>query len=325
MKMVMRGIRRRTPLAWIVGLALTGLLPLPQAAAQNFIQITTGTTGGTFYPAGIALANLIADNLDVRASAISSAGSVENVDLLRNGEANMAFIQIDVAQDAIAGRKTFEGNGYPDMVLLTPLFRSVDHLVVTTNSGIDSLEDFKGHRIAVGRAGSGTLLTSEALLQSAGMTLDDIQPDYIGQGEALDALKNGMIDGAPISGGTPVGALTEALTVAGDRLKILQMTPEQQESFVETTGWKVPDTIPAGVYPGQDEPIRTTAHLAMLMVPKDFSNDLAAQILDLIYDHIDELRGAHAVYNSVSREGSSQVAKRVDLPMIEAAQEFFSD
>ena len=305
-------------------IAATSFVTNSASADVSFINIATATTGGSFYPAGIAVANLISDNLEITASATSSAGSVENVTLLENNEANMAFIQINVVQDALAGVNDFEGEAFTGMEILTPMFRSVDHFVVSRDSGIETVDDFAGKRIAVGRAGSGTVVTSEAFLEAFDMTFDDIVPDYIGQAEALTALQNGLIDGAPISGGTPLSAVAEAMTTAGDRLEIYNMSAEEQEAFVTSSGWKVSHTIPAGTYEGQDEDVHTTAHLALLMVPSDFPEDLAENIVSLMFDEVETLRSAHGVFGTFDRESSIEALQQLsDMPVNAGARRYF--
>jgi uncharacterized protein len=299
----------------------------PAQAAEydvNFINVATATSGGTFYPAGIALAKVISDNLEVRAAAISSAGSVENVSLLRNGEANMAFVQIDVAQDAIAGRNAFDGNQYEDMVMLSPMFSSVDHVVLSTDSGVGSLADLEGKRVAAGRPGSGTLLSTQAVLASAGMTLDDVAVEYLGQSEAIAALQNGVIDATLVSAGAPASSVTEALTVSGDKLEIYSMTEEERTRVLENIDWKIPFTIPAGTYPGQESALETTAHMALLMVPKDFPDDLAHDVLEAMYGNLDDLSGMHSIFRAVTREGNAAAFKSLKVPAHAAAQEFFT-
>lgn len=305
-------------------IAATSFAARDASADVSFLNIATATTGGSFYPAGIAIANLISDNLDVTASATSSAGSVENVTLLENNEANMAFIQINVVQDALDGINDFDGEAFTGMEILTPMFRSVDHFVVNRDSGIDTAEDFADKRIAVGRAGSGTIVTSEAFLEAFDMTIDDIEPDYIGQSEALTALQNGVIDGAPISGGTPLSAVSEAMTTAGDSLEIYSMSPEEQEAFVTSSGWKVSHTIPAGTYEGQDEDVNTTAHLALLMVPSDFPEDLAEDIVSLMFEEVETLRSAHGVFGTFDRDSSIEALEQLsDMPVNAGARQYF--
>lgn len=303
---------------------VVGLAAPASAQEVKFINLATATSGGTFYPAGIALTKLLSDKTDMRASAISSAGSVENVSLLRNEEVNMAFVQIDVAQNAIAGKGPFEGDGFEGMAMLSPLFSSADHILVADDSGIESLADLKGKRIAAGRPGSGTLLSTQAVLASQGLTLDDINVEYLGQSEAIAALQNGIIDATLISAGIPATSVTEAVTVAGDKFHVYSMTEEEREQVLENITWKIPFTVPAGTYPGQDEDIETTAHMALLMVRDDFPAASAKTILETMYGNLDDLRGMHAIYNSVTPEGNAKAFAALKVKKLPAAEEFFS-
>lgn len=303
--------------------AVMGLSVPAMAQDVKFLNLATATSGGTFYPAGIALTNLLSDKTDMRASAISSAGSVENVSLLRNGEVNMAFIQIDVAQNAIAGRGPFEGDQFDGMAMLTPLFSSVDHILVAKSAEIETLVDLKGKRIAAGRPGSGTLLSTQAILASVGLTLDDIQVEYLGQTEAIAALQNGIIDATLVSAGIPATSVTEAITVAGDKFDIYRLSEDEQAEVLKNITWKIPFTVPGGTYPGQDEDYLATAHMALLMVPSDFPESTATAILEAMYGNLEELGGMHAIYNRVTLEGNAKAFGQLDVKKLPAASAFF--
>ena len=61
---------------------------------QRTYVLTTGTTGGTFYPVGVALSTLVSARAEEGFSltAISSAGSMENIKLLRDNQAQFGLI-----------------------------------------------------------------------------------------------------------------------------------------------------------------------------------------------------------------------------------------
>ena len=83
--------------AAIAALALTmGASPALHAQEADYI-LATASTGGTYYPVGVALATLVKVKLQpgqgIGMSAISSAGSAENISLMRDGEAQFGILQ----------------------------------------------------------------------------------------------------------------------------------------------------------------------------------------------------------------------------------------
>jgi len=294
-----------------------------QAADLKFINIATASTSGSYYPAGLAISKLINDNLDIRASAQSSAGSVENVSLLRNQEANMAIIQNNVVRDALNGTGTFEGKAFTKMAVLCPLFTNTDHIVVRADAGIASLADAKGKKWAIGAPGSGTLLSNEAVLSGGGLMLDDVEGEHIGQTEALAALQNGIIDGADVVSGVPYSQLNQTLLSAGGRLTVYSMTPDEQKAVVENSGWKAPAEIPANTYRDQPKPILTVSHMALVMVPADMPEDVAYDILKLMNEHVADLRKAHGAFNTFDLVKAPEQLKALKLPVHPGAKRFF--
>ena len=80
---------------------------------NQFLTIATASTGGTYYPIGVGMGNLWSEKLKdqgIKATGQSSAGSVENIDLLQKGEAQLAILQGLIGAQAFAGKGNFEGN-----------------------------------------------------------------------------------------------------------------------------------------------------------------------------------------------------------------------
>ncbi|MBE0531434.1 MAG: TAXI family TRAP transporter solute-binding subunit [Rhodospirillales bacterium] len=309
-------------LSMVAAVLALSIASTAQAADVKFVNIATASTSGSYYPAGLAISKLINDNLKVRASAQSSAGSVENVSLLQNREANMAIIQNNVVRDAMDGKGTFEGKAYKDMAVLCPLFTNTDHIVIRAGSDIKSLADIKGTRWAVGAPGSGTLLSNEAVLSGANLTLKDVQAEHIGQTEALAALQNGIIDGADVISGIPYSQLDQARMSSGGRLVIYSMTPEEQKAVVENSGWKAPVKIPANTYRDQPNPILTVSHLALIMVPSDLPEQLAYDILKLMHEKTGVLRKAHGAFSTFDLSAAPEQLEALKLPVHPGAKRF---
>ena len=292
-------------------------------ADLKFINVTTASTSGSFYPSGMAIAKLINDKVGVRASAQSSAGSVENVSILKNKEANIGIIQNNVVKAALTGTGVFEGKKFDKLRVLAPLFVNTDHVIISSDSKINSLADIKDKRWAVGAAGSGTLLSNKAILTGGGLDVDDVKAEYLGQTEAMAALQNGIIDGANLTSGVPFSQLEQLFLSAGDRVKIYSMTPEEQNNVVKRSGWKAPMTIPANTYKNQPKDILTVSHLALIMVTTDFPDDLAFDILTAMKDNVDELKKAHGAFRSFDLYNAKAKIEALGLPMNGGAKKFF--
>lgn len=281
-------------------IAGAALLAASTAQAQDvsFINIATASPAGSFYPSGIAIAQLISDELGIRASAQSSAGSLENVDLLRNNEATIAMINNNVAIYSFHGTHDFEGDPFPELRVLAPLFVNVDHILVAKASDIKDITEVAGKRWAFGPPGSGTLLSNLDILDTFGIGPDDTSAEYIAQNDAINALANGLIDGGSVLSGVPFAAVHEALTTSGDSIELLSLTEEQAQQILDHSGWKVPYVIPAGTYPGQDEDIQTVSHLSLIMTTTDLPEDVAYDIVATMFENVDRLREAHSAFQT---------------------------
>lgn len=78
---------------------------------KQFLNIATGGTAGTYYPLGGALAELLNQNIKgMNASAQSTGASVANVNMLKDGSVDIAFIQNDIAYYAANGKEMFKDN-----------------------------------------------------------------------------------------------------------------------------------------------------------------------------------------------------------------------
>ncbi|MBI5251095.1 MAG: TAXI family TRAP transporter solute-binding subunit [Desulfomonile tiedjei] len=121
------------------------------------LRFATGQTGGWYDKYG-ALFKQDAPSIDVKT--ITTTGSLENLKLLSEGQADMAIVQSDVL--AIADKKL---SGKDLITEQSSLYVEYAQLLANRDSGIKSVQDIDPAKnfVYVGPKGSGTALTWEAL------------------------------------------------------------------------------------------------------------------------------------------------------------------
>lgn len=126
------------------------------ADKPKFMSIVTGGTGGTYYPLGGSFAEIISDATGIDTNAEVSGASAENMNTLKDGNAEIAFSQTDIASYAQDGKLMFEGAAVDNVSAIGTLYPETIQIVTTAKSGIKSVEDLKGKKVSIGAPGSGT-------------------------------------------------------------------------------------------------------------------------------------------------------------------------
>jgi TRAP transporter TAXI family solute receptor len=304
------------------------------AHAQDTRQyiLATATTGGTYYPVGVALATLTKVKLEpsegIAMSAISSAGSGENVKLLRENQAQFAILQGLFGAWAANGTGMLEAEGpQPHLRSISMLWVNVEHFVVTNDmvdSGtVDDLQEFNGAPFSIGARNSGTEGSGRTILQGLGIDPDEeFDVAYMGYTPTAEALQNGTVKGANLPGGVPVSAVAQAFAAMSGNLTILSFTEDQiAQANSEFDLWP-PYEIPAGTYPGQDEPVMTVAQPNFLAVREDVPADDVYLITKTMYENLPFLQNIHAATKDMALE---KAITGLPVPLHPGAARFYEE
>lgn len=286
----------------------------------RFINIATGGTSGTYYPLGGAMADIFSRNIEgVNASAQSTGASVANVNMLRNNEAQVAFVQNDIAYYAVNGVEMFEGSQYDGLRGLATLYPETVQIITLADKNINSIADLKGKRVAVGAPGSGTEANARQILGAAGITYDDITVQYLSFGEAASNLKDGNVDAAFVTAGFPTAAVQDI--AASRNVKLISLTDDIIASLTAGYPFYVETIIPSGTYPNQGEDVKAVSVMAMLAVSGDLDEELVYNMLDVLYSHTDRLAAAHPVGEQIKKETATA---GMSIELHPGAQKFFA-
>ena len=238
----------------------------PRSNSQ-FISIATGGSGGVYYPYGGGLAKILNDGLPrVRATAEVTAASVDNLKLIRDGRADIAFTLADTLDDAVKGRGAFDGRPVP-AASLAVLYSNYTQIVTLASSGIRRVADLRGHTVSTGSPGSGTEVTAFRLLSAAGLDpAKDVRRQGLGASESADALKDGKIDAFFWSGGLPTAAIQDLSHTPGIAIRLVPsadllpaLRRDHGDLYFELR-------IPAGAYPGVDVDVPVVGVANVLVV-----------------------------------------------------------
>jgi len=306
--------RRAFLRAAIATAAMAGFsVPLGAKSTRSYL-LGTGTTGGTYYPVGVAIATLIKVKLQPKAgiamSAITSAGSGENLKLLREDQVQFAILQGLWGAHAKAGTGPLAGQG-PQKYLrgISMLWPNVEHFIVRSKyaaSGtVADLSALAGKGFSIGKRNSGTEGSNRHIL--AGLGLDPeaaFNLAYLGYGPSADALINGKIAGMSTPAGPPVAAVTRAFAALGEDITLLSFTPRQVRRANAGFALWTPYTLRAGTYPGQGREVGTIAQPNFLAVRADVDDAAVYQITKTMHEHLPFLHNIHKATRAITLDSA---------------------
>lgn len=287
------------------------------AAQAEELRIGTASLGGAFYPMGQSISNLVnkyAGN-DISMVPVVTGGSVQNPRLLGDGEVEIAITNNNLAKLAVAGKGPYK-SGAIDIKAVAALHPSVLHMITLDGSGIETFEDLKGKRVAVGPAGGGTLGFLNFLLPLHGMSVDDITPSFLSYSDGFSQLSDGNVDAALALSGYPAGAVMQA--AAGSKLKHIKFSDGKlDEALTKNAAYSVV-TIPADVY-GTAGDGTVLGVNNMLIVNASADADVVEAITRAIYDHLDEFMAENANAKQIKPDGW----KTLSIDLHEGAARYF--
>jgi TRAP transporter TAXI family solute receptor len=293
------------------------------AQAQQFFRIGTGGTAGTYYPVGGMVANVISQPGRIAATAQASAGSVANVNAIASGAAESGFSQADVATWAYTATGVWQGRpAVSGLRLIANFYPESVHIVARKGSGIRSVADLKGKRVALDEPGSGTLINARSILAAYGLKDSDLRAEYIKPNQAGDKLKDGALDAFFFTGGAPAGAIAE-LASGGAGIELVPIDGPQADAIRKASGFFAPDVIPADTYKGLPA-VRTLSVGAQWVTSDKADANLVYEIVKRLYsaDGQKAMGAGHAKGKFITKENAVEGA---GIPFHPGAERFYRE
>ena len=237
------------------------------------ITLATGGTSGTYYAVGGVLKTVLDSKLTLSTLNVESTGaSVANVNMITDGEAQMAILQSDVINYAHEGTNSFDGAPETDALWVAGIYNET--VQILAKPGINTVADLKGKTVCVGDVGSGTEINAWQVLGAAGLTKDDVNAVNGSFQDGVDQLKDGKIDAAFTVAGAPTTAIVDYATT--NTLNLVSLTDEELAAIQAT-----------------------------LVASKDLSEDVVYEFVKAMFDNKDALTEGHAKFGFLDPETAS--------------------
>ena len=301
-------------------LMLVMVCSLAACAGRSGMTMGTGGTSGTYYGYGGILGNQIKTTAGIAVNVVSTDGSKANILGIDTGNYQLATVQSDVMAYGWEGQRSFEKEGaLKSFRVIGGLYAEAVQLV-TMDPAIKSVADLKGKKVSIGAAGSGVYFNAVDILAAAGLTENDIQPQYQSFADSADALKDGKIDAAFIVAGAPTPAIQELCTTASAYL--VPIDGDIANKLMETSPYYTAYKIPAETYDGQTEDVITVTVKATLIVSANASEEDVYNITKAIFDNIEPITEAHAKGAELSLENATD---GITVPFHKGAAKYYTE
>ena len=291
-------------------LAAASLATAAVAQQRLFFGIATGGTGGTYYPLGGMLAQLISnkatvDGKKISATAEAAGASVGNAQLLGKKDIESAFVAADILDAAYYGKGQFANAPLKNLRALGALYPETVQLITRADMGINSVRDLKGKSVSSGSPGSGQYQLLTDLLQVYGLTRADVKEDLSSFTQAVDKIKDGNLHATLITAGVPTAAITDF--AQSHALKVIPLSGPEIANLQKQQPYYASVKLPANTYKGQTDAVDTLAVMAVWTTHDAVPETMAYEVTKALYENTAIMGQVHAQGKNINLQTAMAV------------------
>ena len=309
----------------IVAALIAGTMGISALTAVNVmadnLYFVTGGPMGTYYAVGGVMANVLNPVLaESKLTLESSGASRANLEMIEEGDAQLATVQNDVMFYAYTGTSLFEGEeAFKNFSAVAGLYDETIQ-IITCDDSIQSVADLSGKTVSVGDEGSGVEFNAKQILEAYGLSFDDITVVNASFGDSTSGMEKGEIDAAFIVAGTPTTAVEEL--AESHPVGLVQLDEEHIAALQGEYDFYTEAVIPGGTYAGVDEDAVTVSVRATLVASNDVSETAVYELLKAMFDNKDALAEGHAKFASLNAEDA---VKGMSVPFHAGAKKYYEE
>ncbi len=305
-------------------LALAGLLAATAANAETFVRMVSGPAGGSWYPLGAKIAEVLGKNVPGIATSNGPGGGVSNVQDVNRAEAELGWSYAHTAFNGSKGQGKFtkaQGN----VRHFATLYPAALQTAVPKDSKVMSYADLKDKNISPGKAKWSGYAATELLLTYYGFNVDDVKKNggtihHVSYSDSVALMKDGHIDAFMGLTSVPQASFIDLNFNPG--VRFLAVDDAVRAKFMADNPGYIDTVIPKDAYEGLPGDVPTLGVVTVLVVHKDLADDVVYQMAKALWDNHGEFVKVKKVWNSVKLEDALLGAK---IPVHPGAQRFYDE
>ncbi|MEM9222125.1 MAG: TAXI family TRAP transporter solute-binding subunit [Pseudomonadota bacterium] len=305
--------------ALFVAVVGTAALAAGSASAQS-LKLMTGPQGGSWYPLGGAIQNIVESNIDGSRVQVLPGAGIANVKAVESGKADMGFANSVSTVDAIQGNAPFD-SAAKDVCNVATLYPQYFQVVALADAGINGPGDLGDKAAAIQPKGNTGEAITAHMLQSQGISYDDLpRVNHGSYTDSVALMKDGNAEFFTLGTTVPAGAIMD-LASARD-IKLVPIEGEDLAKMQELNPGYKSITIPAGSYPGQDSDVNTIGYATHIIARCSLEPDVVYNVLKNIAANVPDLAAIAKAMENATPEG---MARDIGVPLHDGAKRFYDE
>ncbi|MEM1160625.1 MAG: TAXI family TRAP transporter solute-binding subunit [Pseudomonadota bacterium] len=304
--------------------AVAVAMTAPLAHSDTFVRMVSGPSGGSWYPLGAKIMQVMEENIDGIATSNTSGGGISNVLAVSGGDAEVGFSYAHTTANGFNGVGKFSKK-QEDVRHFATLYGSMFQVAVRADSDIKTFADMAGANISPGKAKWTGTAFAESILNHYGITFDSIKSNggtvhHVNYTESVALMKDGHIDVFMAATNMPQASMLELEQSPG--VRFIGLPKADQEAIIAANPGYIEGTMPAGVYQAVTEDLNSLGIVVNMVVHKDLPDDLVYNMCMVFWKNHATFAEVKSVWNRVSQE---EALSGVAIPVHPGAQKCYDE
>ncbi|HYC46759.1 MAG TPA: TAXI family TRAP transporter solute-binding subunit [Burkholderiales bacterium] len=301
-----------------LGAAFTFAVAAPAAAQQ--LKLMTGPQGGSWYPLGGAIQNIIEKSIPGTSVQVLPGAGISNVVGVQTGKADLGFGNAVSSVDGVNGAEPFKGK-QDNVCQLGTLYFQYFHAVALADSGVRTMGDAKGKALTTQQKGNtGEQMTRHAL-EVYGLNYGGLSKVNFGNyTDSVAQLKDGHAQVFTLITTVPASSVMDLASAR--EIRVLEFPEDKFRALQKINKGYDKRIIKAGSYPKQDKDIQTIGTWTHLVASCKLPEQLVYNITKALATNVNNLGN---VVSAVKGLTVKDMATDVGVPYHPGARKFYQE